>query len=389
MIHRRIATLFAVQGGITGAYFALWQVKLLERGYGVAEIAKVIALQTALGLVVEVPTGFLSDHLGPRKLLLFGFALLGTAFVLPAISPLGFALAAAVILFGLADATMNGALDSMANGHLSGNSDGSLLHAYIDREHWAGRGRMAGSVLIPALISLLGEPILGSWWIFASLSALALILVAQLPEIQTRMTAHLSPRKALQTSLKAAREFALTGAGFTLLLSAFIFGISDGVTSTSFRPRVAELGISASWLLGLVQLGLTAARLSGLALYRRSSLLNHPHLSTISLMGSGVLGMVFAITSHPVAALTLWFTRVGVLSIYFPCSKALVTESEYGAKHQASALSVWALVGTLGTLAWSMAISLLSDQTPTLQWQLAIGGLTAVLAGSVLRARRT
>lgn len=388
MITRKIATLFALQGGITGAYFALWQVKLLERGYGVAEVAKVIALQTALGLVVEVPTGFLSDHLGPRKLLLVGFALLGIAFILPAISPVGLALAAAVILFGLADATMNGALDSLANGHLSGNSDGSLLHAYIDREHWAGRGRMAGSVLIPALISLLGEPVLGSWWIFVSLSALALFMVSKLPDIQTRLTPHQAPREAIRSSVGAARTFATTGAGFALLMGAFIFGISDGVTSTSFRPRVAELGISASWLLGMVQLGLTAARLGGLALYRRSSLLNHPHLSTISLIGSGILGTAFAVVGHPIAALALWFARVGVLSVYFPSSKALVTQSDYGAKHQASALSVWALVGTLGTLVWSSVISFSGNEALSLQGQLIIGGITSVLAGAVITARK-
>ena len=56
-MNRRIATTFTVHGIITGAYFALWQAKLLDRGFGVTEIAQVIALQTGLSFIVEVPTG--------------------------------------------------------------------------------------------------------------------------------------------------------------------------------------------------------------------------------------------------------------------------------------------------------------------------------------------
>ncbi len=385
---RRIALIFGTYGALTGAFFALWQAKLLERGYGVTEIAALIALETTLSIALEIPTGILADRTGPKRLLVAGFGLLALGFFLPVSSSTAFALAVAAIVFGVADSCINGALDSFANEALAPQN---LMLSYVDREHWSGRGRILGALLIPTLGSLMGEPVQTLWIPFVALSgvALALTLKTAAPHRPTQSIPSFRALALESLSIhRHIREVASEHSGKLLLISSAIFGITEAATSIGFRPRVIELGIQASWMLGAIQVLLTGARLSGLGLYRRAGLLTHAKTATISLILSSVLYAGFALIDSAWAAIPLWLLRVAVLSAYFPTLKLAITETSFGAKNLASALSVLTVVSSLGTIVFSSLLaSSLASELGT-KYTLLAGAVASVIAGLVLSSAK-
>jgi hypothetical protein len=189
-----------------------------------------------------------------------------------------------------------------------------------------------------------------------------------------------------ERALKAVtlREIASEHSGKLLLISSCIFGITEAATSIGFRPRVVELGIHASWMLGAIQVMLTGARLSGLGLYRRVGLLSHARTATYSLMGSGILYALFAVMNSAWVAIPVWLLRVAVLSAYFPTLKLAISETNFGARNLASALSVLTVVSALGTIAFSSLLASPAASAMGSTYALLTGALASVLAGLVL-----
>jgi hypothetical protein len=319
---------------------------------------------------------------------LAGFGLLTLGFFMPVASPGALALAFAAIVFGVADSCINGALDSFANEALAPQN---LMLSYVDREHWSGRGRIVGALLIPTLGSLMGEPVQTLWIPFVALAgvALALTLKTAAPHRPTQSIPTLRALAVESLSVhRHIREIATEHSGKLLLISSCIFGITEAATSIGFRPRVVELGIQASWMLGALQVLLTGARLSGLGLYRRAGLLTHAKTATYSLIASGVFYASFALIDAPWAAIPIWLLRVAVLSAYFPTLKLAISETNFGARNLASALSVLSVVSSLGTIAFSslLASSLASELGA--KYSLLIGAIASVIAGVVLGSAR-
>ena len=167
------------------------------------------------------------------------------------------------------------------------------------------------------------------------------------------------------------------------MLGATVFGITEGATSIAFRPRIVELGIHASWILGGVQVLLTLARLGGLGIYRRTGWIMKPRTAAFCLVSSGALYAAFAKIDHISWALPVWLTRVAFLSAYFPTLKQMASETEYGAKNTASALSVITVLSSIGTIGFSSWVASPWGQGLNTSHQLLLGAPASIFAGGI------
>lgn len=372
MINRFFPIIFGLQGAILGAYFAIWQPKILARGFGINDLALLMAFETLFATFIDLPTGSWADRFGNKKITMIGVILYVLAFIFPSFSTSPLALAMGVISIGVGDAFINGALDAWTTDALTNGTSGS----YFSREHWAGRGRIIGALFVPLVFTLLGEPVLGIWWIFLSLSIL-LTIVSYLAPTGRKPQIFSSSNVVQDLSTTLASLWAERNARIILLV-CFFFGISDGIIAVGLRPKLVQFGIQASVWFGVFQASLTAFRLLGLRYYRLNGFDLKPMDATrIGLLISGICIVLFGFTTNLFLAIALWWLRVAFLSAYFPGVKDAISRTKTGKMRTATALSASGLATTAGMVLSASACGVFESLEHHLTLAFTISGVVA------------
>ena len=381
---------FALQAGLLGGYYAIWQVAIIKRGFDLHDLGILLSLQTFITLVADFPTGVLADKLGHGILTICGFLLYILAFLAPCLSTSPWSLGAGVLLIGLGDCCVNGALDGWLT-EAAGLEDHQTKDSYIIREYWAGSGRVIGAIALPAIIFYLGEPLRLSWvpFLFGGvlLFAVGALCLSNFPSSTTRKGTGRSPANpGIASSLKACFSEPVLR---TLLLSCFLFGVSDGATSLYLRPRLMTLGYSSFLILGFIQASFTLSRLLGIKIYAKTKMSATRNAMGLALFSSGILAVLFTFASSPPIALCLWLFRIALLAIYFPLMKSALTGTRLGKIQNATVLSISSVIAALGSLTMTAFGAMSSTlQNTTLGIQIC-GAFCIASAFAVYLATRT
>ena len=108
----KIRLIYASRGLVLAAFFATWQVNIIERGFDPSLIALVVGLSVLISLVMDVPTGIFADKLGHKFSVSLGFLTMLGGFFIPTLSSSFLAVAIAVIVIEVGGAFIDGALET-------------------------------------------------------------------------------------------------------------------------------------------------------------------------------------------------------------------------------------------------------------------------------------
>jgi len=342
---RHILSSFGLLGFLMGGYYALWQPQILDRGFSVADLGILLAIRTAVSLTVDLPTGILADKIGQKRTTVIGFLFYFLAFIPPIISMHPLALAATVIIVGVGDAFISGAMDSWA-AIVQQKSDNTLsTKKFATRDQIQRFGMIAGALALPACFSLLNGSTPLSWAIYAFAAALLLIVSLSAPSDKNgQITSH-------QPS--SWKEVFKAPGMVIIVIASFFFGMGDGGVELIFWPRIKELGVNEAALFGVIQMSMSIARIVGLEIWKRTHLIEKTSTPAIAILGSSAFFFVFAFVDTPVFAVAIWLIRIAVLCVFFSSLNSLLVKMHLNNKQSATALSLVGIVGSMGKVVFT------------------------------------
>jgi MFS family permease len=360
---KSFAWIYGINGLLLGGYYAIWQPQLLERGFTVELLGWLLAADLILSTLFDLPTGILADRIGHKRVATAGFFLYFLAFFPPSISASAYAIAITVLIVGLANACISGALDSWADLHNSTSNKRRLEH-YYDRDQWLSKGKLAGALLIPGAVTLMGDSTKLAWAVFFTI-AFALFLMAikypskqSLPKLSSPffgslVSASVKNYSSTADDLKASiKDNALR----IVLAIGFLAGIYDAVVGIALRPKFMELGLSTAFAFGILQFSITIARMLGISVYRRMKL-STENVLLISFLLNALAVFAFSQTQTLYVAGPVWLLQVAIISGSFPALKDLTLSTRFGSTRPASALSASSIMGSIGSLGAYVALS--------------------------------
>ena len=101
---KKMSLFFMGLGFLLAGYYATWQGNLLARGFEFHQIGTLIAISTALSLVIDLPTSWFADRLGHKFTVLLGIGVYALGFLVPAVYSDALAVVVAVFSIALGDA---------------------------------------------------------------------------------------------------------------------------------------------------------------------------------------------------------------------------------------------------------------------------------------------
>jgi MFS family permease len=375
--------IYGLLGFLFNGYFALWQKQIIDAGCTLQQLGLLIAGQTLIALAIDIPSGNLADRYGHKKISVIGLGICGGCFVLPAIHPSMSMIAVSVLGLGAGEAFINGALDSWANSLLDSNGIVTRKDSFFHREKWSAVGKIAGAIFIPVATSLLGEGIRPSWIMFSVVAAVLVVMSAGTTSDRRAPRwepSHVEASQAPELRLKLVGLLSSPLHRF-LIVATFLFGAADGIVAVGLRPQLLHLGMNQAALFGIFQAAMTGARLIGLTVYRRTGFSHSVNAVAWPLLLSAPLFLGFSLTDSLYLAIPLWLIRISLLSGYFPSLKEQLCSSQEGKRFSASVLSVYSVVGALGTAVITLGLAAAPVGPEVLRYLLVAGAVLTAASG--------
>ncbi len=379
----KFSLLYLFYGALVGSYYAIWQNEFISIGFGVETLAGIMAIQTLISTIIEIPSGVIADRIGHKRTVIIGLVLHMIAFIPPSISGTYTALCFAILTLGGAGAFLNGALQSWTAEVQEDAMGGLKTSSFIKWDQIQRIGMILGSLSIPFIIGIVDTHHQLPWMIFFVLAFILTIISLNVPHEKTRKQHH---------SLIETWKFSSLVVIFrsrTLLwifLGIFIFGIADGIVSATFWPKIRQLGINQVAYFGFIQTSLSLSRLIGLQIWKKISWIEQPFVPGISLAISSLFFFLFAVSSQPLIAITWWLIRIVIVSIYFTAIDVMLLRFESTKLLRATVLSVAAVVTSLGIIFSTTVISLLSKNSSLINTFCIFGAIFTFISGLVFLA---
>ncbi len=385
----RFLLYFALEGGLTGSFWSIWQPEILKRGMTLNTLGVFLTFQMVFGLLTDVPTGALADRIGHRKVALWGISLFPAAFLLPVLSDSSYALAAGVLFIALAGSLISGALDAWVSDAQAHQTSPSFLR----RDQASTFGRMIGSFLIPASAVFFGLDQSSNFvWLPALFVALMSCLIAfSLPKESRALSSTGDlPKTAMESFVRffsdGATSLRASWADETLrplLLVACVMGCAEGTLTLAWRPRIVELGVVSVALLGALQSLLSLTRLTSLSTLPKLSWYKGTSALRPSLLIGSVFWLVFCLLDDPWLAVPAWLMMIFFYVPYYSAIKAAVIDTAFGRDRKATVLSAQSTLVQLGSISTGAILSSIGLEYLGLKGTLLVGAGCLFLAGAV------
>lgn len=375
----KIRLIYASRGLVLAAFFATWQVNIIERGFDPSLIALVVGLSVLISLVMDVPTGIFADKLGHKFSVSLGFLTMLGGFFIPTLSSSFLAVAIAVIVIEVGGAFIDGALETWT-ADLERERSGTVTNrSYVGIDQITRAGMIVGALGLPAIMQLLGADKQQQWIVLVIACALPILITYGTPKPRVDTPVHKKgeskPWLEILVELK-------TPAAILLLLAHFSFGFSVSVTSTTLWPWVKDQGISTPILLGLTQASLSLFRIGGQGVWRWFKVTEKPWLASRALLLSAIPAFLFAYFADFKWALILWMLRIAIGAVYYAAFNGMLQRYFAKSKWRASLMSVYGTVSQIGLVAGCGVIALFDLATTTYVFYLS--AVFLVVAGVLL-----
>lgn len=392
-----IERIYILLGVLLGSYYALWIPGLLARGMNLSQLSLIISLRVGIGLLLEVPTGILADRFGHRLLSIVGVSLFLPAFFAATFSASPMALAITVLLVGVGETILNGALQTWASQIVSGNGKGSEnetgnaniiphtpLNEIVRWDQLQRLGMIVGCLLIPYTITLL-KLSQNLAWAPHTLVASALLFLMHFSGGKTKTESHpLAPGPLCFGGLK--KNILTIGHGLHLLLVGWFFlGAADATIELTFLPRFqSEFHVEDALWFGVLQALLSSVRMAGSKLWKRFQWVHSPLVPSLSVVVSSVLFFCYALTNSAPISLVFWLIRIFVISIYFSTMSKIILNHSNLRVMSATVFSAAALSAGLGKFAFSAFMNFANISSGDIYYIALSGACITFISGFVL-----
>lgn len=352
----QLKRIYLLLGIIQGGYFALWLPKLIVRGFTLPQIAVLLSIEVALAALCELPTGFFADRLSHKWTTIAGLLLLGVGYLIPSLSATALALAAGIIVIGIGNAFVNGALDAWASHIQEAEHSHLAAHPFVRRDQIQRIGIILGSIAIPAMSTFVWKESACLTWATFLIPVFLLVSTA----IRTTEPAdsnQIAPHKS--TAIFSELKELGTSRQFQLLVCGWVFlGVCVAATDLCFFPNLeSTFHITSAFSFGLIQASISLGRIIGLETWKKFAKIEHPSIPGISLVASGALFFAYAMAGSASLALGIWLLRVMIMSIYFSVMSPLLFKEPLFKTKRATLLSVSAIASTVGQFLLNVSIS--------------------------------
>ena len=356
---------------VVGILTTVMTLLILSKGLGLAEVGLVVASFSAVVILLEFPSGVLSDRLGRRTVYLLS---------------IGVAIAASATLIfagGFWSVTLGFCLFGVARALSSGSIESDFIDRHIECHGQAALPGLMTVMGVGETVGLATGALLGGlmplWWTTLMPGAgryegnlwlqIAILLVLGVLTLVTSPPGRPAATGAGDGGLRAhLREtFAVVGKTRILALilgGAALWGIALNAVELFWQPQLRTIlgGESQTWVFGLVNSGYFVAALVGTlvagALLSRAGLPPVALVIAGRLMTGGLLAVLaFQMQLGPFAIVyLLMFLGNGIGSL----PESTLYNAHVPSERRASLLSLLSLVvqlgGVIGSLAWSRLV---------------------------------
>lgn len=375
----------------TGFFWPVFPLLLLERGISFAGIGTLLAIEAAVILVAEVPTGFVGDAIGRRNSLLLGsgFLLMGELSFVVAQHFVEFV--AVYLCFGLARTFQSGSGDAWLYDVLKNTGrEAEFTHVRGRGEsitHWAGSLAMLASGALYVL-----NPI-APFLIAAVLSLVDIGVLISLPPAKTTSETRVSTTEVLpilrrtmsQPSIRSFVAVAAVFFGIERAVSEFIPSVTTevlgGAIPLSYSGSSADVVFVGVFFAGF---GVTSAVASYFAGNVRKRLGAPNGLVISGYLSAGL--MMAALLSPPVVLLSFFVIKTAD-ALILPLVNGYVNDHA-GTAGRATTLSAISMVFMVTKIPLLIGAGAFADETEAL---IAVSGLGVffVVAASALLLWKT
>ncbi len=288
--------------------YPLYALLFVDTGLTDAQISVLFAIWSAVGVVVEVPTGALADRFSRRSNLVAGGILTATGYAAWVLLP-GFAgFALGFVLWGLGSSLVSGAAEALLYDGLA--AAGAREH-YARVNGWVNAAELVAQVpaalAATALFALGGYQLAG--WVSVGVALAAAGLAARLPEPPRDVVPEDDEEEDLGylATLRAGlSEAASRSAVRGVLVAAMALAAFDAVEEY-FPLMVAEWGVPVAWV-PIADLPIVAAGVLGAVLAGRVARLSGMALGGLLAVSMALLG-ASGLLAHPagIAGVALFY----------------------------------------------------------------------------------
>ncbi|MFB6189497.1 MAG: MFS transporter [Halapricum sp.] len=374
----------------TGLFWPVFPLLLLDRGVSFAGIGTLLAVEAAVTLLAEVPTGFVGDAVGRRNSLLLGGALM-------LVGELGFAFAhrfgafaAVYVCFGLARTFQSGSGDAWLYDVLAADGREADFTRVRGRgesiTHWASTLAMLASGVLYAANP--AAPFLAS----AALAVVDLVVLAGVPPVEgTRETrvgaSEVVPTLRRTLSKQSVWPFVAVAAAFfgvERAVSEFIPSVTTAVLGSAV-PLPSGGGSADVAFVGVFFAGFTAV--SAVASYFAGDVRARVGAPT-ALAAAGYLSaalMIAAAFSPPVALASFVVVKTAD-ALVLPLVNGYVND-RIDTAGRATTLSATSMLFTVAKMPLLVGAGVLADSADAFAAVAGLGGFFAVAASVVLLVR--
>ncbi|SDX75704.1 MFS transporter [Paenibacillus sp. CF384] len=309
---------------IIGLILPVSSLFMLDKGLNLQEIGLIFAVSSAAVLLLELPTGGLSDALGRKRVYLISLLFMLGAVLLVMVSWNLITLMIGYILFGIARALSSGSIDAWFVDEYNrlepeGDLSSKLAKAGIFIPLAMGISALAGGWLPDLLGPLTSDFGAGIYSInFIAMAVMILVqflLTAKLVVEQiheSRTMSMLSGFRQLPQLVTDSVQYGFKQiAVFLLLLTSLAWGFAFSGLETYWQPQVKNMlgPDSANWQFGLLTAGYFLSASAGSLLFTPLSKLMRMPVTVLLFGFRSALGILFLILAaqHGVAGFTVFY----------------------------------------------------------------------------------
>ena len=351
------------------------------RGINLLEIGVLLAIQSAVVVVLELPTGGLADVWGRKKVLVLSFVCGGGAAGVALVSSTFLGFMAAMLLSGLCRALLSGTADALFVDSLWEADPAASLHAGFSRIWIAAAIGFAAGTLTggfipgmfkrlpadgPAILTQISMPILASMGVWLALALGAAVTLRE-PAGKAPAPAGSEGARAIATVVRqsvalAIRERLL----LVVIVAASISALAVSGVETFWQPQFARLlhgGVGQSRLFGAIAATTFALSALGSILGRPLDKLargRHGLISAIAACLVGAATIALAMQASFVGALWGFWAVYLCTGLAGPVLQALYNDS-IPKENRATMISFLTLCMRAGVLAGGLGLGFLAS----------------------------
>jgi len=368
-----------VHWSIFGLLFPIIILMILEKGLDLFQAGVVFSTYSAAIILLELPTGGLSDTIGRKKVYLASMAanLLGVVVVI--LSWEFYTVAAGFLFLGVGRALASGSIDAwFIDEYHRINGESGLQKAIAKVEVFVAIGIATSSIiggLLPMTLGPLTAEVRG-WDIYTG----NLLIIAMMIVLQTILTQRLvveeldgseestalSGLRKLPQVLASSMEYGVRNRIILLLLAGMVvFGFGLSGVELLWQPKLKDIigNDSDTWIFGLVSAGYFLMGVAGnIAVTPLCRRLNENYVLALFLIRLMVGAMLFSLALQEGAVgFVLFFLLVFMFNSMETSPRAVILNSEVPKEKRSTILSFESLVFQLGVIAGKVTMGYISN----------------------------